>query len=223
MATFPSTPETKKSDRQLLKIREMRDILEFDFTSGSDGTDLLRPLKTAPGFEKESYRANDLRREIEPWLTALFQSEHLSLLVGAGLTTAVHYHVTGKLPGGFSCRDYATFNTQIKAEAIRSAKEMGRGEANPEDQLRTALRIVDGLRILVKGSSESEPWKSIAKDLATLENDISTAIEALISGILGAERGVISQEERREEALVMLVSFLMSFASRTGTSVVLHY
>ena len=31
----------------------------------------------------------DLRKGIEPWLTALFQSEHLSLLTGTGLSIAV--------------------------------------------------------------------------------------------------------------------------------------
>jgi hypothetical protein len=30
-----------------------------------------------------------LREKIEPWLTAVFQSDHLSLLAGTGLTTAV--------------------------------------------------------------------------------------------------------------------------------------
>jgi hypothetical protein len=35
-----------------------------------------------------------LRERIEPWLTALFQSEHLSLLIGSGLTTAVHFLAT---------------------------------------------------------------------------------------------------------------------------------
>ena len=29
------------------------------------------------------------RKKIEPWLSALFQAEHLNLLVGSGLTTAV--------------------------------------------------------------------------------------------------------------------------------------
>ena len=29
------------------------------------------------------------REHIEPWLSALFQAEHLNLLVGSGLTTAI--------------------------------------------------------------------------------------------------------------------------------------
>jgi len=222
MATDSSGPQPEKADRQLLKIREMRDILEFDFETEPDGEAILKPLKTAPGFEKPSYRPSDLRKDIEPWLTALFQSEHLSLLSGAGLTTAVHYHVTGQAPDGFSNRTYAAFDEQIQAEAKRSAEEMGRGEPNPEDQLRSALRIADGLQILVSGNADSAEWKSLATQLAALQADIKTALEALIAGILSAERGVISHREKREEALLLLVSFLMSFASRTGTRDRLH-
>ena len=32
---------------------------------------------------------NTFRSRIEPWLTSLFQSEHLSLLCGSGLTNAI--------------------------------------------------------------------------------------------------------------------------------------
>jgi SIR2-like domain len=222
MATDSKSPRLEKADRQLLKIREMREILEFDLTTEATGDERLKPLKPAPGFEQESYHASHLRKEIEPWLTALFQSEHLSLLSGAGLTTAVHYHVTGQAPDGFSNRTYAAFDKQVQAEAKRSAQETGRGEPNPEDQLRSALRIADGLSILVSGNADSEPWKSLATELATLETDIEAAIEALITGILSPERLVRSQNEKRETALLMLVSFLMSFASRTGTRDRLH-
>jgi hypothetical protein len=41
-----------------------------------------------------------LRSRIEPWLTALFQSEHFNLLVGAGLSTAVQQSATGLHPQG---------------------------------------------------------------------------------------------------------------------------
>lgn len=40
-------------------------------------------------WKKDEIDLLDLRSRIEPWLTALFQSEHLTLLVGAGLTYAV--------------------------------------------------------------------------------------------------------------------------------------
>jgi hypothetical protein len=222
MATDSDEQKPIPTDRQCLKIREMRDILEFDLVTGPDKEDELKPSKPVPGFEKDIYRASDLRKEIEPWLTALFQSEHLSLLSGTGLTTAVHHHATGQAPKGFSTRTYAAFDEQIQFEAKRSASEMGRGEPNPEDQLRAALRITDGLRIAVSTNTDSEPWKSFRVQLATLQADITLAIESLVAGILKAERGLIVNTREREEALLMLVSFLMSFASRTGTRDRLH-
>ena len=43
--------------------------------------------KDTPPDEKQA--AAEHRRKIEPWLSAVFQSEHLSLLVGNGLLTSV--------------------------------------------------------------------------------------------------------------------------------------
>ncbi len=34
---------------------------------------------------------NSARKHIEPWLSAVFQAEHLNLLLGSGFTTAVGY------------------------------------------------------------------------------------------------------------------------------------
>lgn len=222
MSTTPTPPSEEKKENQLLKIREMREILEFELSKSDSGEDTLKPTKRTQGFEKEQYTAPELRKEIEPWLTALFQSEHFSLLTGAGLTNAVHYRVTGKLPGGFSTRTYAAFDAQIQAEAKRSAEIARRGDPNPEDQLRTALRIADGLRILIDAGGDLEPWKSLKTERTKLDGDITAAISALVQGVLASERGVITKNDMREDALRLLVSFLMSFASRTGTRDRLH-
>ena len=227
-------PGQANSEKQLLKIREMRDILEFELRKSESAEDTLKPTTRAPGFEKESYQAHELRKEIEPWLTALFQSDHFSLLTGAGLTSAIHNCTTGKSPEGFACRSYAAFDEQIQTEAKRSAQESGRGEPNPEDQLRTALRIADGLRILIQCGTSKEPWKSIEADSTKLEDDIGEVIKELVTGVLNSERGIaclpgsedlkipVESVKKREDALRLLVSFLMSFASRTGTRDRLH-
>jgi hypothetical protein len=47
----------------------------------SEKKDLLDKLCEAEGMK--------LRKTIEPWLTAVFQSEHLSLLLGTGITTGI--------------------------------------------------------------------------------------------------------------------------------------
>jgi hypothetical protein len=43
------------------------------------------------------------RKNIEPWLSAVFQSEHTNLLIGSGFTTAVCYQAsdeTARAVGG---------------------------------------------------------------------------------------------------------------------------
>jgi hypothetical protein len=108
-------------------------------------------------------------------------------------------------------KDQTIASMQQKIEELKQKAEQG------SQQLQGEV-----LRILVYKNADSEPWKTLKTELTTLETDIKTAIEGLITGILGAERGVISHAEKREEALLLLVSFLMSFASRTGTRDRLH-
>src|SRR5690606_40068231 len=48
----------------------------------------------------ENPDSDELRNVVEPWLTALFQNEHLSLLTGAGISSAVHYMATGTAGAG---------------------------------------------------------------------------------------------------------------------------
>jgi hypothetical protein len=36
-----------------------------------------------------NYNRQKIREKVEPWLTAVFQSEHLSLLIGSGLSVAL--------------------------------------------------------------------------------------------------------------------------------------
>src|SRR6185436_17348200 len=89
-------PKASATENQILKIREMRDLLEFELIQAAHVADAaLKPTKRVPGFDREKYQPHELRKEIEPWLTALVQSEHLSLLLGAGLMNAVHHRVSG--------------------------------------------------------------------------------------------------------------------------------
>ena len=55
-------------------------------------SDPLREVEFKKGDSEDTDQNSpeSLRKEIEPWLTALFQSEHLSLLMGTGITSAVH-------------------------------------------------------------------------------------------------------------------------------------
>ncbi len=76
------------------------------------------------------------RKHIEPWLSAVFQAEHLNLLLGSGFTTAV-----GCIAGvGAAGMAKVTFGTKhdaaIDAHAQAGATAMKRGAANIEEPVK---------------------------------------------------------------------------------------
>lgn len=160
-----------------------------------------------------SIGTSELRTRIEPWLTALCQSEHLSLLLGSGLTHAVHHVATGKndLPG-MAKVDFGANNELIENEANRSAKLAIRAPGNFEDQIRAANELLRGLEIYSVGDSELE------RDANDLKMRLAQKISFFADSILQGEQEIVDAENgMRVDAFNYLVSFLMSFASRTGT------
>lgn len=95
-------------------------------------------------FNKET-----LRQRIEPWLTALCQSEHLSLLVGSGLTSALQFIAQGEPINAMNPKyDFGYFNKEIKKHAQESVKKYDRGnEINIEDCIHSALDLLNGLNV----------------------------------------------------------------------------
>jgi hypothetical protein len=168
----------------------------------------------------ESFDTDKLRPRIEPWLTALVQSEHLSLLLGSGLTHAVHYleyQEDKKLPG-MEKAEFSVFQSQIDEAATATAKAAERDKANFEDQIRVANELLSGLKHYCPESDTSAESGDLRKEIGKLGQDISQALNDFARSILEGERSIASADEsRREEAFGYLVSFLMSFASRTGT------
>ncbi|WP_182865608.1 SIR2 family protein [Rhodopirellula sp. JC639] len=166
----------------------------------------------------EKFGVSKLRERIEPWLTSLCQSEHLSLLVGSGLSNAVHRRATGKGLPGMAKANFGAFDPMIQAEARRSAKACGRSEGNIEDQLRSANELLRGFDVYgVSGD------KTSISNAASLRASIQTVLESFAKSIYDGERGIASANEpEREAAFNYLVSFLMSFASRSGTRDRLH-
>jgi hypothetical protein len=155
------------------------------------------------------------RRRIEPWLSSVFQAEHLSLLLGNGFTTSIAAQAGGA-PVGMS---NATFGCpqehKVNAYAAKMATTMGRGEANIEDQLSAALSLLSGLQILEHS------------DAASWEIAIDKVLGSFIKNILAVERGVrdglsAARVPGGPLAREILVSFLMSFASRTASRERLH-
>lgn len=149
-----------------------------------------------------------LRKHIEPWLTAVFQSEHLSLLLGSGFTTAIAL-VSGGTPVSMNkCTWNADldFREEVDKYAEHSAKICGRGAANFEDQIRAALQLESGLRVM--GDVRADLWKT----------EINTQLKSFMNSILDTERTILKSEmTKKEKAEYLLCSFLLSFASRTAT------
>ncbi|KRT35384.1 SIR2 family protein [Acetomicrobium hydrogeniformans] len=188
----------------------------------------------------EEFGPEKLRERIEPWLTALVQSEHLSLLVGSGLTHAVHKLATNKALRGMGTINIETFMNEIEAEANRSAKAAGRDTANFEDQLRVANELLRGLEIIASTKTKDAPER---KQIDGLRQELSETLKSFAASILEGERNLalasapdgnenerencaqsekVKKCNRRVAAFNYLVSFLMSFASRSGTRDRLH-
>src|SRR5689334_823817 len=115
----------------------------FRVGSHFDGRDDL----PADSAELEVFMSN-CRKRIEPWLSAVFQAEHLNLLVGSGFTTAVGFAVGASATGMTKVKFGSAHDKEIDDHAAACAKTMNRGEANIEDQFRSALSLLAGLEII---------------------------------------------------------------------------
>src|SRR4051812_13635539 len=94
------------------------------------------------------------RRKIEPWLSAVFQAEHLNFLLGSGFTAAVAFAAGVTATGMETAAGTSTHAKAIMEHATTSAKKMGRGKANIEDQLRSAIAVLDGLYIIDRAAAK---------------------------------------------------------------------
>ena len=204
--------------KQIIKCRD--DIGPVVLEASDTATEsrlfkLSQSSKRAWAESEESFGPEKLRPRIEPWLTALVQSEHLSLLIGSGLTHAVHGLATDKPLPGMSPIAFGSLNSEIAAEAKRTAKAAGREEGNFEDQVRVATELLRGLEIITSAKPDCVPEH---EQLADLQRDLVASLQSFANSILEGERNLVSAEaKKRELAFNYLVSFLMSFASRSGT------
>jgi hypothetical protein len=170
---------------------------------------LLRVSGRSQELGADAPEAHVLRKEIEPWLSAVFQSEHLSLLVGSGFPIAVAGEASvaaaSMSPPTFS----APYNDKVAARAGALAADARRGAANIEDYVRAGLQLIGGLEVLEDDSVES--WRQ----------ELGTALGAFAASILAAERAigesVEAGTEAGEAAVSSLIAFFLSFASRAAS------
>jgi hypothetical protein len=169
---------------------------------------------------EEAFGSEKIRPRIEPWLTALVQSEHLSLLLGSGLTHAVHSIATGRAAAGMGKLTFSAYGAEIDADALRAATQAGRSGGNIEDQIRSANDLFRGLQVLGAGKDTKDPLHERAKELA---REMSIALGGFADSILASEQTLANaDEEPRTNAFNYLVAFLLSFGSRSGTRERLH-
>ena len=187
----------------VIKTRDDHDLILFD---SNDKVLNAADCNWLSNDDDSAVNNNIFRSRIEPWLTSLFQSEHLSLLCGSGITNAISILSgagSGTTMGGTT---FSNYKDEIEAAAKVSAQVSGREDGNIEDQIRTANDLLRGLKILGETNKAN-----------TLENELNLIISEFANSILKSEKGIASAEKsKREKAYRILINFLLSFASRTG-------
>ncbi len=210
---------TQEQTNQILKCRDDHAPVLFyadgDTIAGAPSFKLREGSTCSWARPDEAFGPDKLRSRIEPWLTALCQSEHFALLVGSGLTHALHRMATGESLPGMSASRLGIFDGEIAEEAKRSAEAAGRSAGNFEDQIRVANELLRGLEIIAstrKADAEENQQACILRE--GLERVLGEFAALILKGESGL---VLAPDDKREQAFNYLVSFLMSFASRSGT------
>ena len=161
----------------------------------------------------EAPEIKEKRRRVEPWLTALFQSDHLSLLAGSGISSAVHTLATGSPGAEMGKMTFTVFNEQMDSCVAEAAKKAGRGDGNIEDQIRVASDLLQGLDIYT--SIDVTDAKEIKKNLEKFKKEIDSGLFEFAKRILKTEKDIIKASDSK--AAEYLLNFMVSFASRSGT------
>lgn len=210
---------TARAGKQIIKTRD--DHAPVRFQRDADGSDAEKSFQLVPEAQcswanaDEAFGAEKLRPRIEPWLTALVQSEHLSLLIGSGLTSAVHGLATSNGLPGMGTVTFAELSAEIAMEAERAAKATGRENGNFEDQVRAVTELLRGLEIIAATTPDDSQER---RQVASLQKGLRGVLQSFADSILTGERNLATAKtEKREQGFNYLVSFLMSFASRSGT------
>lgn len=204
MPTTTKLPAGPQQPANLVKVRD--DYRPLYFSADGERFKLQEGSEASWITDGQEFGQKELRERIEPWLTSLFQSEHLSLLAGSGLTHAVHFLAAGKSATGMGTLTLSSHQDKINAAAEASGKKAGRAAGNVEDQLRVANELLRGLEILGDATATA------------LRADLQAGMLAFAESILKSEAGIATaQTDAQERAFNTLITFLMSFASRTGT------
>lgn len=156
------------------------------------------------------------REDVEPYLAALLQAEHLNLILGAGLTTGLT-SLAGFVGGpdmGAQLPLDGDLGDQIEVAAQATAAESSRGAPNLEDRLRIAIAAADGLRYVGDDRAPAVDT-AIEATLKTLHDGVVASEKALLAAVDSAVAGDMTLRG-------VLMTFLGAFAGRAPTRDRLH-
>lgn len=151
-----------KEGGNVIKTRNDRELILIDKDGNIKNADCCGWQPDNDGKVNNSV----FRTRIEPWLTSLFQSEHLSLLCGSGITNAISFLAGAAGSTTMRATTFTQFKDEIQEAAEASAEASGREKGNIEDQIRTANDLLRGLRILKRDS-----------EAAALESELNMIID----------------------------------------------
>lgn len=165
----------------------------------------------AYSFDEEPDDPKRLRRDIEPWLGHVLESEHLALLIGSGFVISTAQQL-GVAAAGMESPSFAPdleFGQKVMRETERRAKLVGRKTPNFEDTLHVATSLYQGLAIQEHPCADE--W----------HRALDGALARFASDILGGERAIAnalkSEDPAAREVKQIACSFLLSFASRSAS------
>jgi len=181
---------------------------------------------------EEEPKPEEHREHVEPWLSALFQAEHLNLLVGSGLTTALANAAGAPIVDMQPAPVKLEYAESVQKAAMESATRLGRGELNIEDQIRVIIDLISGLRVLAKDTQPHRNRNSLSGEAREIvdrwESELDKVLSEFLKKVLETERGIVQalagsdDANRANRVRRFLGGFLLPFASRAGTRDRLH-
>jgi hypothetical protein len=149
--------------------------------------------------------SDEMSSDVQAWLAAIVQSEHLGLLLGNGFTRAVAGLAGDAGPSMSRGEWQSELGRTVQRGALETAQRMGRGNPNLEDELRVALALESALGLL-------EDTRVNA-----LQEDIEGVMGNLVSQVLQAEQRIEKATRENPDIASKLVSFLLTFAARPAS------
>lgn len=124
--------ETLQKGGDVIKTRDDRELIAVD-----QDRKVLNTTDCSWLPDDENPVVNDtiFRTRIEPWLTSLFQSEHLSLLCGSGITNAISCLAGVGSGTTMGETTFSSFQNEISIATQETAQASGREKGNIEDPL----------------------------------------------------------------------------------------